>query len=46
MEDGAGEEQTAEEALDEYRKTLQNTFGSAETINDIMRDLEWWIDEL
>ena len=41
-----GEEKTAEKALEEYRQTLQNTFGSSETINDIMRDLEWWIDGL
>ena len=45
-EAGVGEEKTAEKALEEYRQTLQNTFGSSETINDIMRDLEWWIDGL
>ena len=43
-EEGAGEEKTTEKALDEYRQILQYTFGSSETINDIMRDLEWWID--
>ena len=45
-EAGVGEEKTAEKALEEYRQTLQNTFGSSETINDIMTDLEWWIDGL
>ena len=45
-EAGVGEEKTAEKALEEYRQTLQNTFGSSETINDIMRDLEWWIGGL
>ena len=44
MEAGAGEEKTMEKALDEYRQTLQNAFGSSERINDVMRELKWWID--
>ena len=44
-EEGAGEEKTTEKALDEYRQTLQNTFGSSERINDVMREAKWWIDE-
>ena len=43
-EEGAGEEKTMEKALDEYRQTLQNTFGSSERINDDVRELKWWID--
>ena len=43
---GVGGEKTAGKALEEYRQTLQLTFGSSETINDIMRDLEWWIGGL
>ena len=46
MEDGAGEEQTAEEALKEYRKTLQNTFGGSEALDDVMSKVKWWIDGL
>ena len=45
-EEGAGEEKSTEKAVDEYRQTLQNTFGSSKTVNDIMRDLEWWIGGL
>ena len=44
MEAGAGEEKTAEKALEEYRQTLQNTFGNSERINDVMREVKWWID--
>ena len=44
MEDGAGEEQTAEEALKEYRKILQNTFGGSEALDDVMMYVRWWID--
>ena len=38
-----GEEKTAEEALEEYRQTLQNTFGSSEALDDVMRYVAWWI---
>ena len=44
MEGGAGEEKTAEKALDEYRQTLQNTFGISEALDDVMRYVRWWID--
>ena len=44
MEASAGEEKTAEKALDEYRQTLQKTFGNSERINDVMREVKWWID--
>ena len=43
-EEGAGEEKTAEKALEEYRQVLKNTFGSAERINDVMAEVKWWID--
>ena len=43
-EEGAGEEKTAENALDEYRQTLQNTFGNSERVNDVMREVGWWMD--
>ena len=46
MEASTGEEKTTEKALDEYRQTLQNTFGSSERINDVMRYVRWWIDGL
>ena len=45
-EEGAGEEKTTEKAVDEYRQTLQNTFGGSERINDVMRYVRWWIDGL
>ena len=44
MEAGAGEEKTAEKALEEYRQTLQNTFGISEALDDVMRYVRWWID--
>ena len=44
MEGGEGEKKTTEKALDEYRQTLQNTFGNSERINDVMREVKWWID--
>ena len=44
MEAGAGEEKTAEKALEEYRQTLQNTFGSSEALDDVMENVEWWIN--
>ena len=43
-EEGAGEEKTAKEALEEYRQTLQNTFGISEALDDVMRYVRWWID--
>ena len=46
MEGGAGEEKTAEKVLEEYRQTLQNTFGDSESINLVMKDVGWWIDGL
>ena len=46
MEAGAGEEKTAEKALEEYRQILQSTFGSSELLDDVMRQLKWWIDGL
>ena len=42
-EAGVGEEKTAEKALEEYRQTLQNTFGSSEVLDVIMRYVSWWI---
>ena len=42
-EAGVGEEKTAEEALEEYLQTLQNTFGSSEAADDVMEDVRWWI---
>ena len=36
-EEGAGEEKTAENALDEYRQTLQNTFGSPKALDIITK---------
>ena len=45
-EEGAGEEKTAEKALEEYRQILQSTFGSSELLDDVMRQLKWWIGGL
>ena len=45
MEDGAGEEKTTEKVLEEYRQILQNTFGSSERINDVMRYVRWWMND-
>ena len=44
-EEGAGEEKTAEKALEEYHQILQNTFGSSELLDDVMADVRWWIDD-
>ena len=44
MEASAGEEKTTEKALEEYRQTLQNTFGSSKVLNDVMVKVGWWID--
>ena len=43
-EEGAGEEKTTEKAVDEYRQILQNTFGSSERINDVMKYVRWWTE--
>ena len=43
-EEGAGEEKTAEKALEEYRQILQSTFGSSELLDDVMAEVKWWID--
>ena len=43
-EEGAGEEKTTEKALEEYRQILQNTFGSSETLDGVMRYARWWMD--
>ena len=43
-EEGAGEEKTTEKALEEYRQTLQNTFGSSEALNDVIVKVRWWIN--
>ena len=45
-EESAGEEKTAEKALEEYRQVLQTTFGSSELLNDVMREVRDWIDGL
>ena len=41
-----GEEKTAEKALEEYRQTLQDTFGSSEALDDVMSKVKRWIDGL
>ena len=43
-EEGAGEEKTAEKALEEYRQVLQNTFGSSELLDDVMIYVRVWFD--
>ena len=43
-EEGAGEEKTAEKALEEYRQTLQKTFGGSEALDAVMRYVRAWID--
>ena len=42
-EAGVGEEKTDEKVLEECHQTLQNTFGSSKALDDVMRDLSWWI---
>ena len=44
-EAGVGEEKTAEKVLEEYRQTLQNTFGSSEALDDVMRYVRWWMND-
>ena len=44
-EAGMSEEKTAaEKAMDEYRRKLENTFGSSERIDEVMRDVRNWTD--
>ena len=43
-EAGVGEEKTAEKALEEYRQTLQNTFGSSEAADDVMVKVGRWMN--
>ena len=43
-EEGAGEEKTTEKALEDYRQTLQETFGGSERINDVMTYVRWWTE--
>ena len=45
-EEGVGEEKTAEKALEEYCQILQNTFGSSEALDDVMKNFKWWIDRM
>ena len=45
-EAGVAEEKTAEKALEEYRQTLQNTFGGSKVLDDVMRYVRAWIDGL
>ena len=44
-EEGAGEEKTAEKALEAYRQVLQNTFGSSELLDDVMIYVKWWMND-
>ena len=43
-EAGVGEEKTAEKALEEYRQTLQNTFGSLEAADNVMVKVGRWMN--
>ena len=43
-EAGVGEEKTARKALQEYRQTLQNTFGSSEALDDVMKKVGRWMN--
>ena len=43
-EAGVGEEKTTEKALEEYRQTLQNTFGSSEAVDDVMVKVGRWMN--
>ena len=45
-EAGTGEEKTNKKVLEEYRQTLQNTFGKSESINLVMKGVGLWIDGL
>ena len=44
MEAGAGEEKTAEKALEEYRQILQNMFGRSEALDDAMENVVLWMN--
>ena len=46
MEASAGEEKATEKALEEYRQSLQNTFGGSKALDDAIREVGWWIDGL
>ena len=41
-----GEEKIAEAALDAYRQTLQNTFGSSEAVDDVMVKVGRWMNHI
>ena len=41
-EASVGEEKTAERAMEEYRQTLQNTFGGSKALDDVMSVVIWW----
>ena len=43
-EAGVGEEKTAEKALQEYRQTLQNTFGSSDDLDYVMAYVGRWMN--
>ena len=43
-EEGAGEEKTAEKALEEYRQTLQNMFSSSEALDIVMENVVLWMN--
>ena len=43
-ENGAERRSAREEALDEYRKVLENTFSDKEPIDDVMGCVNTWID--
>ena len=43
-EAGVGEEKRAEKALEEYRQTLQNTFGSSEAVDHVMVKVGRWMN--
>ena len=43
-ETGAGTEKTIEQALDEYRKTLQRTFCNPDLVNDVVMDVREWFN--
>ena len=42
-EAGVVEEKSVEKALGEYRQTLQDTFGSSEALDDVMKYVRRWM---
>lgn len=40
---GVDGEQTANSVLEDYRKSLQNTFGNSRRIDDIVKIVKYWI---